>query len=121
MPHVLIVDDSTFARANLRRPLEEAGYTTSEASSGQKALEIVQTVKPDLVTLDLLMPGMSGLETLIALLPLCPNSKIVVVSADIQTATREELIRAGAHVFLNKPVSRAELIETAARLLAQNG
>ena len=119
MSHILIVDDSTFARANLRRPLEEAGYTTIEASSGQKALEIVQTVKPDLVTLDLLMPGLSGLETLIQLLPLCPDSKIVVISADIQSATQQELIEAGAHAFLNKPVAKADLIATAARLLAE--
>ena len=119
MPHILIVDDSTLARANLRRSLEEAGYTTIEASSGQKAVEIAQTQKPDLVTLDLLMPGMSGLETLIQLIPLCPGTRYVVVSAYIQAATRTELIEAGADAFLNKPVAKVELLETVASLRAK--
>lgn len=117
MPHVMIVDDSSFARANLRRSFEEAGYTITEASSGQKALELVQNMTPDLVTLDLLMPGLSGLDTLKAMLPKCPNARFVVISADIQNATRQELIQAGAHGFLSKPVAREELLSTAALLL----
>ena len=117
MPLVMIVDDSSFARANLRRSFEAAGYDISEAASGQKALELVQNLAPDLVTLDLLMPGMNGMETLKAMQPLCPKARFLVISADIQNATRQELINAGAHGFLNKPVARDELIAAAARLL----
>ncbi len=117
MPHILIVDDSSFARANLRRPLEEAGFTTSEAASGQAALELAPAAHPDVITLDLLMPGLSGLETLVGLKPLCPAARYVIISADIQNATRQEMISAGAHAFLNKPVARAELVDTIRALL----
>jgi CheY-like chemotaxis protein len=117
MANILIVDDSSFARANLRRILGEPGYQITEVASGQLAIDAVRTQAPDLVTLDLLMPGLSGLETLIQMRPICPQTKFLVISADIQTTTREELIAAGAEAFLNKPVSRADLLATVAQLI----
>jgi CheY-like chemotaxis protein len=119
MPSILIVDDSTFARANIHRALGDAGYQITEAASGQLAIDAARLQAPDLVTLDLLMPGMSGLETLKELRTICPQTKVMVISADIQTSTRDELIAAGAQAFLNKPVSRAELLTLAAQLTGQ--
>ena len=119
MAKILVVDDSSFARATMRRRLEEAGYTVIEADSGQRALELAAREKPDLATLDLLMPGMSGNETLAQLRPLYPALKILVVSADVQALTRQEVLAAGANGFLNKPVATVDLLATVSKLLAE--
>ena len=116
-PVVLIIDDSTFARSSLRRYLQNEGYTIKEADSGEKAIEMVAQSSPDIITLDLLMPGMGGLETMHQIRPLCPKARIVVITADIQSLTRQELISAGADAFLNKPVSKDELVKSIHQLL----
>ena len=65
-----------------------------------------------MVTLDLLMPGLSGLETLRNMKTLIPQAKFIIVTADVQALTKEELLREGAHAFLNKPVSNEVLVDT---------
>jgi CheY-like chemotaxis protein len=117
MNTILVVDDSTFARLNLTRALVAAGFQVLEAESGLKALEIAAKTPPDLVTLDLLMPGLSGLQTLVRLREFCPKTKCVVVTADVQKLTRDELMAAGADGFLNKPVSKKELLVLIKQLL----
>ena len=117
MTTVMIVDDSAFARSNLKRTLTGAGYDIFEVSSGQDAVNVASKVLPDVVTLDLLMPGLSGLETLKALKSTLPNTKYVIITADVQNLTREELLREGAHAFLNKPFSEAVLLETIHNLI----
>jgi CheY-like chemotaxis protein len=118
MANILVVDDSAFARSNLRRTLTGGGHQVWEADSGEKALEIVASNIPDVITLDLLMPGMNGQETLKELRPLCPRAAIIVITADIQTITRQEILSGGANVFLNKPVNGADLLRTIQELLA---
>ena len=116
MVKILIVDDSAFARTNLRRILMGAGYDVVEASSGQQAIDQVRLDAPDIVTLDLLMPGLSGLDTLKKMKPILPNTRFIIVTADVQSLTREELIREGADAFINKPVSSTVLLETVKKL-----
>jgi CheY-like chemotaxis protein len=117
MAKILIIDDSSFARNNLKKNLQQAGYSIVEAANGAQGLELAQQENPDLITLDLLMPGMTGQETLPHLKKICPEAKIIILSADIQTFVREELLAAGANAFLNKPAVTAELLETIAQLL----
>jgi CheY-like chemotaxis protein len=117
MTQILIVDDSSFARSKLRRSLDEAGYEVVEAAGGAQAVEMVKENVPDLVTLDLLMPGMSGLETLQHIREIAPDLKVIIVTADIQTETQEELLAAGANGFLNKPVVVENLLDTIKNLL----
>ncbi|MCE1255178.1 MAG: response regulator [Anaerolineae bacterium] len=112
MTKVMIVDDSAFARSNLKRALTAAGYDIFEVASGEDAINLATRVKPDIVTLDLLMPGLSGLETLKTLKNQLPETRYVVITADVQNKTREELLQAGAHAFINKPFSETALIET---------
>lgn len=116
MIKILIVDDSAFARSNLKKTLLNAGYEVLEAGSGQQAIDLIKSNPPDIVTLDLLMPGLSGLETLKNMKGIIPNAKFIIVTADVQTLTREELLREGAHAFLNKPVSNELLLETIKKL-----
>jgi CheY-like chemotaxis protein len=119
MAKILIVDDSSYARTLVKRMLEKEGHEVCEASSGMDALEQLPTCQPDLVTMDLLMPGMEGLELIGHLKSMQPDLKIIVITADIQDETRRELMDAGADAFLNKPVSPEVLVNAVRSLFVQ--
>ena len=107
---ILIVDDSGLARRNTRRILEGAGYDVIEAEDGMTAIEQYFVQKPAAVVLDLVMKGMYGLDVLAKLKEMDPKACIIVVSADVQTSSRDMVAEAGATAFLNKPVQSAELL-----------
>lgn len=109
-PTILVVDDSGMARRGSRRILEGAGYTVVEAEDGMAALERYFIDKPDLVLLDLVMKGMYGIEVLTKLRALDGEARVIVLSADIQTSSRDMVADAGAIGFLNKPVTPDDLI-----------
>ena len=109
-PTILVVDDSGMARRGNRRILEGAGYSVVEAEDGMSALEKYFIDKPDLVLLDLVMKGMYGIDVLTKLRALDAAARVIVLSADIQTSSRELVSAAGATAFLNKPVAAEELI-----------
>ena len=115
---VLIVDDSALSRRTLRQILEPEGYDIVEAEDGLIALERYFLDKPDVVLLDLVMKGMYGLEVLTKLRELDAEAKVVVVSADIQTSSKELVEQAGAKAFVNKPFDRAEILQALASVLA---
>ena len=114
---VLVVDDSGMARRGTRRVLEGAGYTVNEAADGMAALERYFVDKPDVVVLDLVMKGMYGLEVLSKLRELDPGARVVVLSADIQTSSRELVNQAGAAAFVNKPATPGDLLAAVAAAL----
>lgn len=107
---ILIVDDSGLARRNTRRILETAGYDVAEAEDGLAALEQYFVEKPAVVVLDLVMRGMYGLEVLAKLKQMDPKACVIVVSADVQTSSKDLVADAGATAFLNKPVRADELL-----------
>lgn len=108
---LLIVDDAMFMRMVIRDVAVEAGWEIAgEAANGEEAVALYQEVHPDLVTLDLVMPKMGGLETLRAILQINPNAKIVIVSALDQKETLVETIRAGAIDFIVKPFERERIL-----------
>ena len=108
---VLLVDDSGLARRSTRRVLEQAGYEVVEAEDGLSALERYAVDKPDLVLLDLVMKGMYGLDVLGKLRELDPGARVIVVSADVQTSSRELVQAAGASGFINKPAAPGQVIQ----------
>jgi two-component system chemotaxis response regulator CheY len=114
---VLLVDDSGLARRSTRRVLEQAGYTVIEAEDGLSALERFALEKPDLVLLDLVMTGMYGLDVLTKLREMDPSARVVVMSADIQTSSREMVLSAGAAGFINKPAAPAAVLDIVERVL----
>ena len=118
MTKILVTDDSLFARNALRKNLEGAGYEVFQADCGQAAIDQILDIQPDVVTLDLLMPGLSGDQTLAALLKIYPSAKYIIVTADIQEATKNQLLDMGANAFLNKPVKADLLLETISQLLS---
>ena len=112
---VLLVDDSGLARRSTRRILERAGYQVVEAEDGMAAIEQYFVEKPDVVLLDLVMKGMYGLEVLAKLREMDPHARVVVLSADIQTSSREMVQAAGASGFLNKPADEQQMLDVVAR------
>lgn len=116
-PKVLLVDDSGLARRGTRRVLEEAGYTVVEAEDGLSALERFAVEKPDVVLLDLVMKGMYGLDVLAKLRELDPGARVIVVSADIQTSSREMVQAGGASGFINKPAAPGQVVAMVEQVL----
>ena len=108
---VLLVDDSGLARRSTRRVLEQAVYEVVEAEDGLSALERYAVDKPDLVLLDLVMKGMYGLDVLGKLRELDPGARVIVVSADVQTSSRELVQAAGASGFINKPAAPGQVVQ----------
>ncbi|MHB8069165.1 MAG: response regulator [Desulfobaccales bacterium] len=111
MAKVLIVDDSALTRRILRRALEPAGYNVVEAEDGLKGLERYLLERPDLVILDMIMPGIEGLEVLARIREVDPQARVIISTADIQTSTRTMAQAAGASGFINKPVDAASLLK----------
>ena len=116
---ILVVDDSGLARRGTRRTLEGAGYAVVEAEDGMSALERYFVEKPDLVVLDLVMKGMYGLDVLARLRELDANARVIVLSADVQTSSRQMVTAAGAVAFLNKPVLGEDLLSAVAAALGE--
>jgi two-component system chemotaxis response regulator CheY len=107
---VLVVDDSSMARRSARGILETAGHEVIEAVDGTSALDRYPVDKPDLVLLDLVMAGMYGLEVLQKLREMDDKAKVIVVTADVQTSTREMVEQAGACGVVSKPIRNEELL-----------
>jgi two-component system chemotaxis response regulator CheY len=108
---VLLVDDSGLARRSTRRVLEEAGYEVVEAEDGLSALERFSVDKPDVVLLDLVMKGMYGLDVLARLREMNPAARVIVVSADVQTSSRDLVQAGGAAGFINKPATPGQIVQ----------
>jgi two-component system chemotaxis response regulator CheY len=102
--NVLVVDDDALMRELLKAILREEGFTVvGEAKDGQDALKQLDRLSPDVVCLDVNMPGMSGLEVLKAIQRAAPNIKVVMVSGDASMSTVREAVSYGAAGYLIKP------------------
>jgi len=110
--HVLVVDDSGFARRTLRQILERAGHTVDEVKGGMEALERYALKRPDVVLLDMIMEDMSGMEVLTRLRELDRNARVIVATADAQTATKAEAKAAGALGMIPKPFQKEQVLQT---------
>jgi two-component system chemotaxis response regulator CheY len=107
MPSILIVDDALVMRKIIGSIATEAGWSiAAEAENGLKGLESYKSIKPDLVTMDLVMPVMGGLEALKNIREFDPDARVVVITALDQKKTLEEAIEAGASDFIVKPFDR---------------
>lgn len=115
---VLVVDDARVARAVLREALQASGHEVVEAAGAEAGLKAAVETRPDLITTDLLMPGLDGLAFLAALRARGVHAPVLVITADIQKSTREECLRRGVVAVLGKPVSGKELKQAVADALA---
>ncbi|MFZ5634446.1 MAG: response regulator [Bacillota bacterium] len=109
---VLIADDSLFVRSYLRSIIEEAGHQVAgEAGNGQEALNLYVENKPDIVTMDITMPDVNGLEAIKMIRAHDPNARIVVVSAMGQENIVKEAFALGARGFIAKPFVPARVLQ----------
>ena len=112
MAKILIVDDSRTSRKMLRNILESIGHEIiDEAVNGQEGVQKFQALKPDVVTLDITMPVVDGVEALKMIKALDPESKVVMVTAAGQKNKMIECIKAGANEFLTKPFEQQEIVD----------
>ncbi len=112
MAKVLIVDDSVFVIKQLSSILSENGHEIiGTAKNGEEALQKYKELHPDVVTLDITMPGMSGVDVLKQLLTEDPNAKVVMVTALGRDDIVKECLMAGAKAFVVKPLDPAKVIE----------
>lgn len=108
---VLIVDDESMARTLLRLMLVRAGFNVSEAEDGYDALEKVRKNRPDIILLDVMMPGMDGFTVCEKLRSNSETSSlpIIMLSAKTDLDSINKGLRAGATVYLTKPISPEDL------------
>ena len=111
MVHILIVDDSAFARQVLRAILESLGHTVLESPGGMDAMEQYFMYQPEAVFLDLIMGEMSGFDVLRNLLQYDDRARVVLATADLQSSTEQEALRLGACAVITKPVDRAVVLQ----------
>lgn len=117
---VLVVDDAIFMRKMISEILEENGLeVVGEADTGASAVERFKELKPDLLTMDIIMPEMNGIDAVRQIIEADSNAKIVMCSALGQQALVQEALAAGAKDFLIKPFNPSRVIEVITKVLNQ--
>jgi two-component system chemotaxis response regulator CheY len=117
-PKVLVVDDAIFMRKMIAEILVENGMDVAgEADNGSSAVERYKELKPDLVTMDIIMPEMNGIDAVRQILAVDSQAKIVMCSALGQQALVQEALSAGAKDFLIKPFNPSRVVEVVNRVL----
>jgi two-component system chemotaxis response regulator CheY len=115
---LMIVDDSNIMRRRIKRSQQfEELQVVGSAGNGFEALELFKRTDPDVVTMDLTMPHMDGIECIGQLVALKPAVRILVISALADKATAVEAMEKGANGFLNKPFTDRQLNEAIAELM----
>lgn len=113
MATVMIVDDSRTSRKLLRDLLEKGGFTVvGEAGDGEEGWLLYKELKPDIVTMDITMPKMDGIESLTMIKKDDPDAKIVMITAAGQNEKMVEALKRGAKDFLVKPFEEEKVLST---------
>ena len=115
---VLVVDDEAAILRIVGTSLRVLGYDVVTSSSGEEALKLVESEKPDILLLDVLMPVMNGLETLKRLRA---TSDLPVIVFSARSSFREEALRLGANDFIAKPFTPEQMAKTISGVLQSNG
>lgn len=119
MKKVLIVDDAAFMRLSLKKMLVRNGFqVVGEAENGSIAVNKYKELSPDIVTMDITMPGMNGIEALKKIKGFDSKAKVVIVSALGQEPMIKEAILSGADYFIVKPFKEEHVIEVLNKISA---
>ncbi len=115
---VLIVDDAVFMRTMIADILKQVDFeVVGEAANGVEAVEKYKELRPDLVTMDIVMPDMGGIDAVREIMKQDPNARILMCSAMGQQGLVVEAIQAGARDFVVKPFQPSRVLEAVQRLL----
>lgn len=110
MKKILIVDDEIYARDHLGRFLEKQGYNIFVASSGEEGIEIYKEKRPDIVLLDVLLPGIDGDHVFKYIREFDPDASVYFITARNNVITEEEAVKMGAKGYLSKPVLLEDIL-----------
>ena len=117
---IMVVDDSRMVELQMQNLLEDTDYRiVAYCRNGEDSIKTYGQVLPDLVTMDIIMPGMDGLETAQAILEKYPDARIIMVSSLAYEDTFDEAKTLGAKGFLDKPFDRERLLATFEKALAE--
>lgn len=116
-PLVLVVDDEKSIRKTLKAFLEDATYRVATAENGEDSLALVRRERPDLILLDLMMPGLSGVDVLKEFHAMDPDLPVIIITAYPDSELMAEAMRFPPVTLLPKPVAKAPLTRTVNRLL----
>ena len=118
--NVLIVDDSLIMRKNLSRNLEILGHhIVAEAKDGQESIDLYKLHQPDLVTMDITMPGMDGITALEKIIQIDSASNIIMVTSHGQESMVMKALKAGSKGYILKPVTPDKLRESIGRIFSE--
>ena len=118
MANILIVDDSKTSRKILRGILEDAGHViVGEGTNGEEAVLKYKELKPDIVTLDITMPKMDGIEALQLIKKADADAKVIMITAAGQKEKMIQAIRHGAAEFISKPYEAEEVTQIIDKVL----
>lgn len=118
MAKVLIVDDAAFMRLSIRTMLERNDFEiVGEAKDGLEAVQKYKELNPDIVTMDITMPKVTGVDALRVIMGYDPNAKIVMLSAMGQETMVKEAVLNGAKSFIVKPFKEEHLVKTLRNLI----
>lgn len=121
MAKVLVVDDAKFMRITLASILKNENHEIAgEAENGREAIELYKKLRPNLVTMDITMPVMDGIEAIRGIMDFDSNANVVVCSAMGQQKVVVEAIESGAKDFIVKPFEENNVLEIIDRVLKEN-
>jgi CheY-like chemotaxis protein len=111
-PRIVVADDEEVIASTLAMILNQAGFEARAVYSGEQALELVKSFKPDMLISDVIMPGITGIETAIEVKRMLPSCKVLLFSGQAGTADLLQKARAHGHEFeiLSKPVHPSDLL-----------
>ncbi|MBF0565986.1 MAG: response regulator [Nitrospirae bacterium] len=119
MKKILIVDDDSEIRAELSEALANVGYYVDEAASGKAALEKIVLSKYDIILLDLVMPGLSGIEVLDGIRKVSSKVKVIMITAFSTVGSAIESMKKGANDYISKPFKIEELLNILGRAIEE--
>ena len=118
MAKILIVDDAAFMRMMIKDILTKNGYeVVAEAANGVEAVELYKSHQPDLVTMDITMPDMDGIEAVKQIRAVNPAAKVIMCSAMGQQSMVMDAIKAGANDFIVKPFQADRVLEAVKKIV----
>ncbi len=122
MAHILIVDDSPTEVMFTKKILERQGHRISDAGNGEEGIQKAQKLQPDLIIMDVVMPGLDGFQATrkISKNPDTQSIPIIVVSSKAMAIDREWGLKMGAAEYITKPFKANDLIETVNKLLLRS-
>jgi len=120
MSTILIVEDNEKNLKLVRDVLQVKGYQTLDAGTGEDGIRLAAEHRPDLVLMDIQLPGMNGIEALHALRaePATAGIPVIALTASVMQQDRQQIMRAGFDAFIEKPINLREFLDTVQKTLA---